>query len=111
MKKENIIKKSYEFTDIINHAKYVSNKYYTIYYQKKVDNNRYGISVPKKTGTAVVRNKIKRQIKSIIDNNKKAIQNNYDYVIIIRKGLLDLNYEERKNYLLSLMKRIGENNE
>ena len=107
MKKKDIIKKSYEFTDIINNSKHVSNKSYVIYY-KKSSELKFGISVPKKTGIAVVRNKIKRQVKSIIDNNKKYIQNDYLYVIIIRKGLLDLNYSEREKELISLMKRIGE---
>ena len=110
MKKKEIIKKSYEFTEIINKAKYVSNKYYVIYYRKN-DVVKFGISVPKKTGVAVVRNKIKRQVKSIIDNNKKAIQNNYLYVIIIRKGLLDLNYSEREKELINLIKQIGEDDE
>jgi len=112
VKKENIIKKSYEYTQIINNAKHISNNYFSIYYkEKELDKNRYGISVPKKIGNAVVRNKIKRQIKSIIDNNKKSIQNTLDYVIIVRKGLLDLKYKNIEEALLNLMKKIGDNNE
>ena len=108
MKKRDIIKEKYEFTDIINKGKRVSNKYYSIYYIYNKDTTRFGISIPKKTGKAVIRNKIKRQVKSIIDNNKNSVQKSFDYVIIIRKGLLDLKYLDRERELLSLMKKIGD---
>ena len=62
------------------------------------------ITIPKKTGTAVVRNKIKRRIKNIIDNNKKIVQSGYDYVIIVKKGVLDLTYQEMERELLKLIK-------
>lgn len=112
MKKRNIIKESYEYTEIINLRKSKKNNYYSIYYRKNDNNrNRYGISIPKKTGKAVIRNKIKRQLKNIIDNNEIYIQNSYDYVIIIRKNILDLNYQEKEKELINLFKKIGETNE
>lgn len=71
MKKINIIKKEKEFTEIIHKCSYVKNSYFVIYYRENNKYNRYGISVPKKTGKAVIRNKIKRRIKNIIDLNEK----------------------------------------
>ncbi len=109
MKKKDIIKKEAEFTDIIHHCPYKKNNYFVIYYKKNKEQNRYGISVPKKTGKANIRNKIKRRIKSIIDNNvEKVMHNSYDYVIIIRKRLLELNYKEIEASLVDLLKKIGE---
>ena len=89
MKKKEIIKESRDFSKIINKKVNIYNKYYSIYYQKS-DILKFGITVPTKTGKAVIRNKLKRQVKSIIDNNKNSIKNNYNYVIIIRKNLKDL---------------------
>lgn len=103
MKKNDIIKSSREYTEIINTNKSKRNKYFSIYYRKNNNGNRYGITVPKKTGTAVVRNKIKRRIKNIIDNNKNTIQNSYDYVIIVKKGIVDLTYFEIEKELLKLL--------
>ena len=103
MKKIEIIKSSREYTEIINNSKSKKSKYFSIYYRKNNDSNRYGITVPKKTGTAVTRNKIKRRIKNIIDNNKKVVHNGYDYVIIIKKGILELTYEEIEKELLKLI--------
>lgn len=108
MKKKNIIKKEMEFTEIIHKCSYQKNAYFVIYYRKNNEYNRYGISVPKKTGKANVRNKIKRRIKNIIDQNEKTIHNTYDYVIIIRKKLLELDYSQMEEQLITLMKKIGE---
>ena len=70
MKKIEIIKSSCEYTDIINNSRAKKSKYFSVYYRKNNKSNRYGITVPKKTGPAVTRNKIKRRVKNIIDNNK-----------------------------------------
>ncbi len=108
MKKIEIIKSSEEYTKIINTSKSKKSKYFSVYYRKNNNSNRYGITVPKKTGTAVTRNKIKRRVKNIIDNNKKIVHNGYDYVIIIKKGILELTYEEMEKELLKLIS-IGDN--
>ena len=111
MKKKDIIKKEQEFTEIINSYPYMKNNYYIIYYRKNKEHNRYGISVPKKTGKANVRNKIKRRIKNIIDLNEKNMHNSYDYVIIVRKRLVELKYKEMEESLITLINKIGEKNE
>ncbi len=112
MKKKNIIKSKIEFTRIINNCPYLKNKFFVIYYcSKKDNNNKYGISIPKKTGKAYIRNKIKRQIKNIIDNNEINIPNKYDYVIIIRKRLIEIDYWNMEKELIKIMKKIGEADE
>lgn len=109
MKKKSIIQKEKEFTELIHNCPYKKNNYYVIYYKKNEERNRYGISIPKKTGKAHIRNKIKRRIKCIIDNNlEKKVHNSYDYVIIVRKRLLELNYQEMEVNLINLLNKIGE---
>ena len=110
MKKKEIIKKSNDYTKVINKNNKLKNKYYSLFYIKS-DNTLFGISIPKKIGNAVIRNKNKRQIKNIIDNNKNNIQNGYNYVIIIRKEILSLSYQEKDQELINLFKKIGEKNE
>ena len=110
MKKKEIIKKSNDYTKVINKNNKLKNKYYSLFYIKS-DNTLFGISIPKKIGNAVIRNKNKRQKKNIIDNNKNNIQNGYNYVIIIRKEILSLSYQEKEQELINLFKKIGEKNE
>ena len=108
MKKIDIIKSSDEFTEIINTGKSKKSKYYSIYYRKNNTSNRYGITIPKKLGVAVLRNKTKRRVKNIIDHNKNTMQNGYDYVIIVKKGILDLTYIDMEKELLKLIQSIGD---
>lgn len=108
MKKIDIIKSSDEYTEIINKGKSKKSKYYSIYYRNNNKDNRYGITIPKKLGIAVLRNKTKRRVKNIIDKNKNTIQKGYDYVIIVKKGILELTYLDMEKELLKLIKIIGD---
>ena len=105
MKKKNIIRSQFEYTKIIKNCKSKKNNYFIIYYSKTDKNNRYGISVPKKIGKAYLRNKIKRRLKNIIDHNEFNIQKPYDYVIIIRKRLIELNYQEMEKSFISIINK------
>ena len=70
MNKKYLIRKNLEFQEIIKSCKNKKSKLYVIYYRKNNNNyNRYGISVGKKVGNAVIRNKLKRQIKDILRKN------------------------------------------
>ncbi len=106
MNKDKILKKSREFTNIINQNQKVKSKYFSIYYQKS-EKTHYGISVPKKIGNAVTRNKIKRQLKNIIYNNEKDIQQTFNYVIIIKEAILSLDYIGLEKELLYIIKKVS----
>ena len=70
----------------------------------ETDEIKFGFVISKKISKrAVDRNKIKRRVKNIIDNNKKVVHNGYDYVIIIKKGILELTYKEMEKELLKLI--------
>ena len=106
MKKINIIKKNYDINSIINNQNVIKNKYFYIYKGiNNVKNYRFAICVSKKIGNAVTRNKIKRQIKDIIDKSNLVFNYNNDYVIIIRKEIIDLNYTEIKENLVNLISK------
>ena len=106
MNKDKILRKSEDFSNIISTGQNYKNKYFSIYY-KESNLTLYGITVPKKIGIAVIRNKLKRQVKNIISNNEKYIQSKHNYVIIIKEPTLKLDYEGLKNNLLDLMKKVG----
>lgn len=106
MNKDKILRKSEDFSAIISMQQNYKNKYFSLYY-KESNKTLYGITVPKKVGKAVIRNRLKRQVKNIISNNEKYIQYNYNYVIIIKEPAIDLNYDGLTNNLLDLMKKVG----
>lgn len=105
MKKRYIVTKNQDFSKIIQNRKYMKNNLFAIYYKENnLENVRFGISVSKKIGNAVVRNKIKRQMKNIIDKNKNLFKKEIDYIIIIRRGILDCNFHEIEDSLINLLK-------
>jgi len=106
MNKEKIIRKSEDYSNIISTGKKNKNNYFSIYY-KESESTLYGITVPKKVGKAVIRNKLKRQVKNIIRTNENYIQSNYNYVIIIKEPALKLDYEGLIKNILDLMKKVG----
>ncbi len=109
MKKLYVVKKQQDFNDMIKNEKFIKNKDFVIYYRKNnLKYDRFGISVGKKIGNAVIRNKYKRKIRSILDIYRKDYVNFEDYIIIIRNRALNLNYEQLKNSLINLLISKGE---
>lgn len=104
MKKKYIVKESTDFEKIIKTGKCKKNASFIIHFLKN-DNkfDKYGISVSKKLGNAVFRNKYKRKIRAIIDNYKKVYINGQDYIIILRKGALDKDFHDLEKDFISLM--------
>lgn len=93
MKKINILKNSYDFDRIIKSYKPYKYKDYVIYIERNnLDIYKFGLSVGKKLGNAVVRNRIKRQLKAIVD--KKDYQNGFNCIIIVGKGILEKSFTE-----------------
>lgn len=106
MKKINIIRKNFDFSRIIKNNNSFKYKDYIIYKEDNNDNlYRFGISVSKKIGNAVVRNKLKRQIKNIID--AKDYENSFNCIIILRKGILHKNYFQMQKELYEAFKILN----
>ncbi|QVJ96326.1 ribonuclease P protein component [Mycoplasma mycoides subsp. capri] len=108
MKNKRVIKKNFEFQEIINYKKTVKNFCFVIYYK---DNDqsylKYGISVGKKIGNAVIRNKVKRQIRMILRQNINEIGSiSKDVIILVRKSVLELQYATLSKSLIKLIKEI-----
>ena len=106
MKKKYRVKKADEFQTIIEHRKFVSCPSLVLYVKaRKEDQSRIGISVGKKLGNAVVRNKTKRQVRmmfqEIYDFNE-----NIDGILIVRKKFLEQSYSDNKKDLESLIKKV-----
>lgn len=107
MKKEYRIKKSKDIETILRKKRSSGNKYYIIYVEKNYETKhfRLAMSVSKKIGNAVVRNRLKRQIKNIIQQNQSKIKN-YNVFIIARKDCISLSHNERVVQITKLLKKL-----
>ena len=107
MRKLYIVKNQRDFDRIIKEGRYRKNSSYIIYYEKNnLPYDRFGISVGKRIGNAVNRNKYKRKLRAIIDNYKKLYVNSQDYIIILRGIAKEKEYKELENEFLQLMDNI-----
>ena len=83
MKKHEMIKKHQDFTDIIKNQNYIKNKNFVLYNKEsKFNYPHFGIAVGTKIGNAVTRNKYKRILKSIVDENKNLFSKGNNYIIL-----------------------------
>ena len=106
MKKERRIKKSEEFQSMIKNKKHVASNLFDIYYkQKEEEKNRVGISVSKKMGNAVVRYKLKRQVRMMVQEIG-CLESNVDILILVRKAYLANTYDINKKGLETLVKKV-----
>lgn len=105
MKKEYRVKKNEDFQSIIKEKRSVANKKFVIYYKPNNTHLRVGISVSKKLGNAVVRNKTKRQVRMMIQEvfDKKQ---GMDYIVIVRNQFLMNSYGDNMKDLEYLYNKI-----
>ena len=91
---KNRIKKYSEFQKVIEEGDVKKTSFFVSYSIKnELGYSRFGISVPKKTGNAVVRNRIKRQVRSAIGKST-TFKNAVDTVLIIRKSYSTENFAQ-----------------
>lgn len=110
MKKEFRVCKNYEFSSIIKKQNIVKSSSFICYFEKKKEaHSRIGISVGKKIGNAVHRNKVKRQVRSMVDEVLDFTED-YDLILIVRplylKNEYAKNLEELKTCKMKIDKKI-----
>ena len=109
MKKYEVVKSNSLFNEIIHKGKFFYNSYFIIYMLES-DNfkAKFGIAVGKKNGNAVMRNKIKRQIRALIDNNKELFLPHYNYIVMIKKSYNTLNFAQKDAEFKNLLRKVQE---
>ena len=105
------LSKNEEFKSLLKKKK-ISNKYVTIFFGKlpNKDNKKLNISfsVKKKIGNAVKRNKIKRRLRSIVNDAVKIISINFDFSILVlaKESMLNNDYKNIKETLFQDLEKI-----
>lgn len=106
MKKYLRIKRGDEFEKIIKSRKYVTSGSFVVYTREKIENYaRVGISVPKKLGNAVKRNKMKRQMREMIAQTDVSTWN-IDIIIIVRNNYLKQSFADNRKDLEKVLKNV-----
>ena len=105
------LSKSEDFKELLK-GKKISNKYFTIFFNKILGKNSTKLNISfitkKKLGNAVKRNKIKRRLRNIMNDAIKKISINltYSYIIIAKVSMLNNEFSIIKETLFRDFERI-----
>ncbi len=92
MKKTKMLKKNYEFRNILSRGKYYSGKYIEVFLKKNNKNINYlGIAIGVKIAKATKRNKIKRLIRESYKNIENELNMGYSIIFLWKKNVDTIN--------------------
>ena len=75
--------------------------------EHRTNYSRFGFTVSKKVGGAVVRNRVRRRLKEIIRLNRHAFPKRHCFVIIARPEAAQADYASLQHDLLSIAKQAN----
>tara|TARA_B100001173_G_scaffold295674_1_gene290655 strand:+ start:61 stop:402 length:342 start_codon:yes stop_codon:yes gene_type:complete len=105
------LSKNEEFKKLLKQKK-ITNKYVTIFFGKLLSKNNKRLNISfvtkKKIGNAVKRNKIKRRLRSIVNEavKKISINFNYSFLVIAKASMLNNEYKIIKETLFQDLEKI-----
>ena len=67
---------------------------------------KFGLSVGKKVGNAVVRNLVKRRLRAIVTELLPDIKKGYSYVLVARSGIQDAPFQSLRRDVCDLFGRV-----
>lgn len=107
LKKNYRLVKEKDFKQVFKRGKYLNSSYLSLKIGKnKLPLSQFGFVVSTKISKkAVVRNKIKRQLKKIIQLNLKKIDQGLNMVIITHPSIRGVKYQAIETTLIDLLKK------
>lgn len=108
--KEERLKKQEDFLRILREGKpYFPSKNFIVYIRKNTEKRKIGISINKKVGKAVVRNRIKRLIREVYRLYRPYLRDDIEMLVIVKPGenIKDMDFYVVKDMLLRVWEKAG----
>ncbi|HUC93594.1 MAG TPA: ribonuclease P protein component [Paenibacillus sp.] len=98
-----------DFNRIYRGGKSFANGQFVVYWSKRpqTEQFRMGVSVSKKLGNAVVRNRMRRVMKEIVRLNAPQISEHTDFIVIARKPAVKMKTKELERSMLHVLRKAG----
>jgi len=102
------LKKNYEFKRLYSRGKSAASKFAVVYclHSGRAE-NRLGVTVSTKLGSAVHRNRIRRRFKEIYRLNEHSVRAGYSIVLVARQQSRYAGWKELESSVLSLFEKLG----
>ena len=108
MKAAVTVKENYVFRRIYRKGQSSVQPGLVVYCQKnRAGQSRLGVTVSKKLGHAVVRNRVRRRIREIYRLNLKKMKPGYDLVVVGRSRAVDASYEKINGAFVRCLSQLG----
>ncbi|SMO93877.1 ribonuclease P protein component [Melghirimyces algeriensis] len=107
MQKEYRLRRRGDFRRAFRTGTSVANRQFVVYRSERRTGGpvRIGISVSRKVGNAVTRNRIKRLVKEITRSWMDSLPERTDIIVIARKPAADMDYHRMKSSLHHVFKK------
>lgn len=103
-----VLKKNKDYKRIYSHGKSVADRFMVLYFlTNTTDICRFGFTVSKKVGNAVVRNRVRRLFKEACRLNLEKFPIGFDYILLARKTIVTKRYMQVEESLLKLLKIVN----
>jgi ribonuclease P protein component len=92
MHRRNRLTRSHDFDAVYRRGRSVSTRFLVLYWFPREDDSdepRLGLAVPKRVGSAVVRNRVKRRLRELWRSRLESIPTGNDYVLVVREGFVE----------------------
>jgi ribonuclease P protein component len=94
------------YRKVYDEGRSISNRYLVAYYLPD-ESVKMGVSVPKRLGKAVVRNKLRRRVKEAFRRLSPLIEAGGQFVFIVRRPSLSGTYWDIEDAMTQLVRRMG----
>ena len=112
LKRINRLKKRYQFNYVYKSGEHFSGEHMVLYVvSSKTKNIKVGLAVTKKIGKAVVRNRVRRQLREIIKKQVPALKQNNNIIVVARENITEASFEKLSNEFSRLIKKANLINE
>jgi ribonuclease P protein component len=107
-KKYRLVKKR-DYNIVYAHGETVSNRQFVVYFKRneETEHFRLGLSVSRKIGNAVVRNRMRRLVKEIVRRHKDEIVPHVDMIFIVRIAAVSMDYHQLEKSVLHVLRKAG----
>ena len=102
------LKESHLFRRLYQKGRSAANGYLVLYCRRNgTQENRIGLTVSRKLGHAVVRNRVRRRLREIYRLHEASFLPGWDVVVVARSRAVTASYQSLERAYLSLARKLG----